>query len=80
MLFSPYPPEGGAPREASFWMKNTPSSLDIIFIRPDGTIAAIAENAVPHDEQPLNRASRSARCSRSRAANRPNSASPRATR
>ncbi|PNB52893.1 hypothetical protein C1X73_32400, partial [Pseudomonas sp. FW305-130] len=32
MLFAPYPPEGGPPREANFWMKNTPSPLDIIFI------------------------------------------------
>ncbi|WBY09980.1 DUF192 domain-containing protein [Sphingomonas sp. 7/4-4] len=53
MLFAPYPAEGGGPREASFWMKNTPSALDILFIRPDGTIAAIAENAVPYSEQPL---------------------------
>ncbi|QNE33063.1 DUF192 domain-containing protein [Sphingomonas sp. NBWT7] len=50
MLFSPYPPEGGPPREASFWMKNTPSPLDIIFIRADGTIARIAENTVPFSE------------------------------
>lgn len=50
MLFAPYPAEGGGPREASFWMKNTPSPLDIIFIRPDGTIAAIAENTVPYSE------------------------------
>jgi hypothetical protein len=42
MLFAPYPAAGGGPREASFWMKNTPSALDIIFIRPNGTIAAIA--------------------------------------
>ncbi|WP_375381604.1 DUF192 domain-containing protein [uncultured Sphingomonas sp.] len=53
MLFWPYPPEGGAPRVANFWMKNTPSPLDIAFIRPDGTIARIAENAVPFDETPL---------------------------
>lgn len=53
MLFWPYPADGGAPRVASFWMKNTPSSLDIVFIRADGTIAHIAENAVPHDETPL---------------------------
>lgn len=38
-----------APREASFWMKNVPIPLDIIFIRADGTIARIA-NAVPHSE------------------------------
>jgi hypothetical protein len=50
MLFWPYPAGGGAPKEASFWMKNTPSPLDIIFIRADGTIARIAENAIPEDE------------------------------
>ena len=53
MLFTPYPPDGGPPKEASFWMKNTPSALDIIFIRPDGTIARIAPNTVPYDETPL---------------------------
>lgn len=53
MLFVPYPAGGGAPREASFWMKNTPSPLDIIFIRRDGSIAAIAENAIPYSEQPM---------------------------
>ena len=52
MLFAPYPPVGGA-REASFWMKNTPTPLDIIFIRPDGTIARIAENTVPFSEAPV---------------------------
>ncbi|HEU0066336.1 MAG TPA: DUF192 domain-containing protein [Sphingomonas sp.] len=50
MLFWPYPPEGGAPKEANFWMKNTPTSLDIVFIRTDGTIARIAENTVPFSE------------------------------
>ncbi len=50
MLFAPYPADGGEPREASFWMKNTPSPLDIIFIRADGTIARIAENTVPFSE------------------------------
>ena len=53
MLFAPYPAEGGGPREASFWMKNTPSALDIIFIRADGTIARIAENTVPFSEVPV---------------------------
>ncbi|WP_443025409.1 DUF192 domain-containing protein [Sphingomonas sp. RB3P16] len=49
MLFAPYPSKG-PPREASFWMKNTPSPLDILFIRADGTIAHIAENTVPQSE------------------------------
>jgi uncharacterized membrane protein (UPF0127 family) len=53
MLFAPYPSGGGEPREASFWMKNTPSALDIVFIRPDGTIARIAENTVPFSEAPV---------------------------
>ncbi|HEX8383674.1 MAG TPA: DUF192 domain-containing protein [Sphingomonas sp.] len=53
MLFAPYPPEGGPPRDASFWMKNTPSSLDIVFIRADRSIARIAENTVPLSEQPV---------------------------
>jgi uncharacterized membrane protein (UPF0127 family) len=34
----------------SFWMKNTPRSLDIIFIRKDGTISTIAENTIPYSE------------------------------
>ena len=53
MIFTPYPAEGGPPRMASFWMKNTPTALDIIFIRPDGTIATIAENTVPFSEAPV---------------------------
>lgn len=53
MLFAPYPPDGGGPREASFWMKDTPSSLDIIFIRADGTIAYIAENTIPFSQDPV---------------------------
>ncbi len=31
----------------SMWMKNTIISLDMLFVRSDGTIAAIAENTVP---------------------------------
>lgn len=52
MLFWPYPADGGPPREASFWMKDTPTALDLIFIRPDGTIARIARGE-PLDETPI---------------------------
>ena len=41
------------PGDASFWMKNTLIPLDMIFIRPDGTIARIAENAVPLSLDPV---------------------------
>lgn len=53
MLFAPYPADGGPPREASFWMKDTPSPLDIVFIRADHTIARIAENTTPFSETPI---------------------------
>ena len=32
------------------WMKNTYIPLDMVFIRPDGTVADIHYNAVPHSE------------------------------
>jgi uncharacterized protein len=35
----------------SFWMKNTVLSLDMIFIKADGTISTIAENTVPYSEE-----------------------------
>ena len=53
MLFHPYPPDGSGAIQASFWMKNTPSSLDIIYIRADRTIARIAESTVPFSEAPI---------------------------
>lgn len=37
----------GEPRPAAMWMKNTYISLDMLFIRADGTIAAVAENTEP---------------------------------
>ena len=36
-----------SPRPAAMWMKNTYMSLDMLFVRQDGTIAALAENTVP---------------------------------
>jgi hypothetical protein len=36
------------PVMTAFWMKDTPLSLDIIFVRPDGTISMVAANAPPN--------------------------------
>jgi uncharacterized protein len=48
MIF-PYNP----PRQVAFWMKNTLIPLDMVFIRPDGTIGRIASNAVPMSLEPV---------------------------
>jgi uncharacterized membrane protein (UPF0127 family) len=40
----------GEEKPAVFWMKNTYVSLDMIFIRADGSIASIAENTTPLSE------------------------------
>ncbi len=40
----------GQPQMVVMWMKNTYVPLDMIFIRADGTIARIAENATPLSE------------------------------
>lgn len=48
MIF-PFP----SPRPASFWMKNTLVPLDMLFIRPDGTIAMIAAETVPLSLEPV---------------------------
>jgi len=37
----------GRDQEVSMWMKNTYVSLDMIFIRADGSVARIAENTEP---------------------------------
>jgi uncharacterized protein len=39
--------------EQSFWMRNTPSSLDIIYIDPRGRIVSIAKHATPMSETPI---------------------------
>jgi len=39
--------------EQGFWMKNTPSSLDILYIDPTGRIISIASHAVPYSEVTL---------------------------
>jgi uncharacterized protein len=41
----------GKPRPAAMWMKNTYISLDMLFVRLDGTIAALAENTEPFSTQ-----------------------------
>lgn len=38
----------GETRMITMWMKNTPLSLDMLFIRADGTIARIAERTEPY--------------------------------
>ena len=43
----------GKPRPAAMWMKNTYMSLDMLFIRADGTVAAIAENTEPLSQQTI---------------------------
>ena len=48
MLFPRNPPD-----VASFWMKNTPLPLDIIFIGADRKVINVAANTVPYSLQPV---------------------------
>jgi uncharacterized membrane protein (UPF0127 family) len=43
----------GEPQMASFWMKDTYISLDMLFIAADGTIVSIAEDTTPLSLQPI---------------------------
>ncbi|HZV83610.1 MAG TPA: DUF192 domain-containing protein [Brevundimonas sp.] len=36
--------------ERGFWMRNTPSPLDILYIDPNGRIVSIARNATPNSD------------------------------
>jgi uncharacterized protein len=38
------------PRPVSMWMRNTPTSLDMLFIDQDGTIESIARDTTPFSE------------------------------
>lgn len=60
LMFRHVLPEGQAmlfdfvkPRPAAMWMKNTYIPLDMLFVRQDGTIAAIAENTEPFSQQTI---------------------------
>lgn len=48
MIF-PYTP----PQAVSFWMENTLIPLDMLFVRPDGTLGRIAAEAKPQDKTPI---------------------------
>jgi uncharacterized protein len=48
MIFPRNPPD-----VASFWMKNTPMSLDIVFIGPDRKVINVAANTVPYSLAPV---------------------------
>ena len=48
MLFPRNPPD-----VASFWMKNTPLSLDIVFIGTDRKVINVAANTVPYSLDPV---------------------------
>jgi len=41
------------PQRLAFWMKNTLIPLDMIFVRADGSIDRIAENAIPESLDPV---------------------------
>ena len=43
----------GETRAVAMWMRSTFIPLDMLYIRADGTVAGIHENAIPHDETAL---------------------------
>lgn len=43
----------GITKESPMWMRNTLVPLDMVFINPDGTIRAIAEDTTPRSMAPI---------------------------
>jgi uncharacterized membrane protein (UPF0127 family) len=41
------------PAPVVFWMENTPLSLDMLFIKSDGTVSTIASDTVPYSEDKI---------------------------
>lgn len=39
--------------EQAFWMKDTPSSLDILYLDPTGRVVSIARHTTPYSETPV---------------------------
>ena len=37
----------GPPREITMWMRNTPTSLDMVFLDPGGTVTHVTNDTVP---------------------------------
>jgi len=40
------------PRPVTFWMKDTPLSLDMVFLAPDGRVCGLIERATPYSLDP----------------------------
>jgi len=60
LMFRPPVPKGEGmlfifdqPAERSFWMKNTPEPLDILYISAGGRIISIARKTKPWSEEPI---------------------------
>jgi uncharacterized protein len=43
----------GKPRFVSFWMKDTPLPLDLVFIDAEGMVVNVAAEATPHSLEPI---------------------------
>lgn len=46
--------DNGRTGPASMWMRNTPLSLDMLFIRADGSISSIAAETTPYSRATIN--------------------------